>query len=381
MEPKAIAFSGHMMDARERPSPRFPRERIDEVKAEIEQEVAQRRAQGVELAVGSGACGADILFHEAAQAAGMRTWLVLPYPEEDFLRTAVRGFPGDWVPRYEAIRDAADKVVVLAPNCPLGNAVVSEYCNRVTCGLAQQFNASVGSPYRAEVLALWDGRRGDAIGGTHSMLQYATSHGLRASVLGSLAVPDAVPPTSPPNPDASSAQSVRGIVFCDAKRFSTLHDNQLSAYVHHYLGGVSRILKAKEDAVLMENTWGDGLFVVTDTLNTAASIALGIRDYVASVDWSGFALPDFGVRIATHVGPVHEFHDPVIGRTNFLGSQVNLAARLEPVTAVGHVYCSEAFAAMLSVEDMAADYRSAALGEMALPKEFGKQHVFELDYA
>jgi class 3 adenylate cyclase len=43
--------------------------------------------------------------------------------------------------------------------------------------------------------------------------------------------------------------------------------------------------------------------------------------------------------------------DPIIGRENVFGSQVNRAARIEPVTTPGCAFASEQFSAMLAAED------------------------------
>lgn len=49
-------------------------------------------------------------------------------------------------------------------------------------------------------------------------------------------------------------------------------------------------------------------------------------------------------------GPVYQRMDPIIGRENVFGSQVNRAARIGPVTTPGCVFASEQFAAALAVE-------------------------------
>jgi pilus assembly protein FimV len=79
------------------------------------------------------------------------------------------------------------------------------------------------------------------------------------------------------------------------------------------------------------------------------------------------------IRIARHCGPVFPSRDPILGRINFYGSQVNTAARIEPVTAPGSVCISEQTAAQLSTElQFACDY----IGDIALAKQYGRSRLF-----
>ena len=57
-------------------------------------------------------------------------------------------------------------------------------------------------------------------------------------------------------------------------------------------------------------------------------------------------LKNMNIRIGLHAGPAIRTMDPVIKQLNFMGSNVSRAARIEPVTPPGQVYCSEPFAAL-----------------------------------
>ena len=48
-------------------------------------------------------------------------------------------------------------------------------------------------------------------------------------------------------------------------------------------------------------------------------------------------------------GPVYEKFDPILGKSNFFGTHVNQAARIEPIVLPGSVFVSETVAAMLSL--------------------------------
>jgi class 3 adenylate cyclase len=98
------------------------------------------------------------------------------------------------------------------------------------------------------------------------------------------------------------------------------------------------------------NTWGDGLFLVFDTVVECAEFATRLLERMARVNWEKAGLPaDIAVRIGLHAGPVYRQRDPIIDQVNFFGTHVNRAARIEPVATPGCAFTSEQFAAALMV--------------------------------
>ena len=85
--PRVVVFSGHMIDLPGRSAPRFPQTSRQQIKHEIKLRLKEMNA-GVGFA--SGACGADLLFHEAMRELGGETHLVLPFAEDEFVRKAWR---------------------------------------------------------------------------------------------------------------------------------------------------------------------------------------------------------------------------------------------------------------------------------------------------
>jgi class 3 adenylate cyclase len=114
---------------------------------------------------------------------------------------------------------------------------------------------------------------------------------------------------------------------------------------------VKRVIDVTNPPPAFVNTWGDGLYVVFEGVVAGADFALRLVDRVKTVDWSGLGMPaDTTVRIGIHAGPVYQRMDPIIGRENVFGSQVNRAARIEPVTTPGCAFASEQFSAALAAE-------------------------------
>jgi hypothetical protein len=114
---RVILFTGHMVDAPDRPAEqrRFPRTREAEARARalIEAAVrAEREAGGAVVGIAGGACGGDILFHEVCRDAGVPTRLLLALPRERFQVTSVQHGGPDWVERYHALCDRLSPAVL-----------------------------------------------------------------------------------------------------------------------------------------------------------------------------------------------------------------------------------------------------------------------------
>ena len=86
-------------------------------------------------------------------------------------------------------------------------------------------------------------------------------------------------------------------------------------------------------------------------MRDAGLFALDLCDLVTSTKWADKGLPpSLSLRIALHAGPVYRCEDPITKQVNYTGTHVSRAARIEPITPAGHVYASQAFAALASVE-------------------------------
>jgi hypothetical protein len=127
--------------------------------------------------IASASCGADILFHEACRARKIPTTIVLPFPPNAFERRSVGGIQqGDWVERFRALiaNTPRDRLVALDLD-PEQNPYGA--CNRAILQLAQ---AATPAP---SLLALWDGRPGDAPGGTADMINRVREIGGRVVII------------------------------------------------------------------------------------------------------------------------------------------------------------------------------------------------------
>jgi hypothetical protein len=99
------------------------------------------------------------------------------------------------------------------------------------------------------------------------------------------------------------------------------------------------------------STWGDGLLCVFADAVDCAEFALKLLSKVNRTQWTSVGLPaTTTVRIGVHAGPVFTGFDPLIHEFAYYGRHVERAAMIEPVTTAGCVFCTQQFAALLSLQ-------------------------------
>lgn len=98
--PEVVAFAGHMIDAPNRATPRFPAVIEQRVKDAIKGAIRTLHAS---IGYCSLACGADILFAEAMAEEGCEVVLLIPFEKSDFINTSIRFAGEPWIKRYEEL--------------------------------------------------------------------------------------------------------------------------------------------------------------------------------------------------------------------------------------------------------------------------------------
>lgn len=117
---KVAICSGHMIDKPGRAEPRFPHTKEPAVRAAIEAQLDAWEIGAGDLAVCSGARGADILFAEACLARGAYVRLLLAKEVEEFVEDSVRLEKSDWVERFDRLRERCE--VATLPERPARTA-------------------------------------------------------------------------------------------------------------------------------------------------------------------------------------------------------------------------------------------------------------------
>ncbi|MDO8971699.1 MAG: adenylate/guanylate cyclase domain-containing protein [Saprospiraceae bacterium] len=256
----------------------------------------------------------------------------------------------------------------------MDNAMISECCNRTSLGLA--LIKAEAQAAKTHLFALWDRMPGDKYGGTQSMVEYAKTRpqGVEIVPLDALLPQNPQPKTETrPTP----GQQICAMLFADVAGFSKINEAQLPNFRKIYLEPLARLIESSQPSLLLEyNTWGDGLFCVFADMESAGRFALSMQEMIGSRNPAAYGLPaSFGLRISLHAGPVYEINDPILKKPSHIGTHVNFAARIETKTPIGHVYCSQTFAAMATAEG-AKGFECEYADEIQLPKTFGTHMVY-----
>jgi class 3 adenylate cyclase/tetratricopeptide (TPR) repeat protein len=394
--PPVVAFTGHMLDAPGRKSPRFAESAVESVRRRI-----ARLLDRLDVRIGyaSAACGADVLFHECLQRRGGESNVVLPFDREEFFQTSVNFAGETWIRRVEEILAKSSGVEQVTRGGYGGDDLLFAHANRVILGKAILRSRFLET--EPLLIAVWDGVRSNTPGGTADCVQTwresgfpfmvidpssaalskyagsATETGAEADKASAAGGKKARKPAAVPASKESGRQTV-AILFADLVGYSRLQEEQILSYVQGFLGTLAQAVRRSPFKPLFKNTWGDAVcFMFADPLE-AAECAMDMRDLVRDTDWSQWKLPkELNIRIGLHAGPVYRAREPLLERLNFFGSHVNQAARIEPITSPGNVYASEPFAALL-LADPRNRLDCRYVGVIVLPKEFGSYPIYHI---
>ena len=407
--PPVVAFTGHMLDAPGRKPPRFPETMADSARRAIE---AVLDRLGSSIGYSSAACGGDILFVESLQARGGEANVILPFDRREFLAVSV-SFAGErWERRASAVLDTASRVEIANPGSYGGEDLLFSFANRLILGKAIQRSRLLET--EAHLIALWDGRRSRAVGGTGEFVEVWEGTGRPLTVIdvrsdgaqGPLLTTRTTPGQAVQRGAAGSrqiraakakprrgprgsgrrlrpkggevARDVVAILFADLVGYSRFGEDQIPDYIRGFLGTLAGRLEGFPGRPVFKNIWGDALLFVYQDFAEAAEAAVELRDMVRETDWAALGLPeDLNIRVGLHAGPVYYAREPLLKRTNFFGFHVNQAARIEPITSAGNVYASEQFAALMLAHP-GNRLECRYVGVIVLPKQFGSYPIYHI---
>ena len=174
---QAIVFTGHMVDAPDRPTPRFPAAQVDAAARRIDAALAQIDAGPHDLAFTQGAAGGDLLFAEACLARGVPLRLLLPVDEREFVARSLLPVTDGavWYARFRAVVARLGHAPSEAPRVlgKLGDG--EDPFVRGNLWLLESALA-VGAE-RLCCICLWDGGGGDGPGGTRHLVEAVADAG------------------------------------------------------------------------------------------------------------------------------------------------------------------------------------------------------------
>jgi hypothetical protein len=183
---KVAICSGHMIDAPDRETPRFPAAKAEAVRVKVAQQLEEWKIGESDLSICGGACGADILFAEECLRRGAQIRLLLAQEVDDFVRDSVRHAGEDWVRRFHALREKTE--VEVLPEEP-GDAPVSIYA-RINLWIINTALIEAGDPGKIYALLVWDEKpTGDGPGGTSDFQQKVCQLGGQVEIINPTKLP------------------------------------------------------------------------------------------------------------------------------------------------------------------------------------------------
>jgi class 3 adenylate cyclase len=370
--PSLFVFAGHILS--EDDSGSMAEGSIPRVVEEIRSQLSQH---DVYYSLASAASGSDLLFLEAIQATGAASHIFLPWPEDDFVETSVH--PG-WRLRFQSALQHASHVQTLSNHCTPELPASLEYTTDVMIGSALLMAERLGVPARA--MAVWNGTQG-VPGGTASFVSKCRARAIPIEII---ELDESLSPAGEQvpghgcggAPQEGRASAIKAFLFSDVVGYSKFGEKQIPPFVEHFLQKLSVLTAGADSQPVICNTWGDALYAVFDSVNDAAVFALRFRDMVERTRWEDYGLPeDLGLRIGLHAGPAFSLYDPVIEKKIFTGFHTSWAARIEPVTLAGEIFCSEEFAALAAL-DSSRQFKTQYVGTFDLAKKFARKRLYRI---
>ncbi|MEO5843844.1 MAG: hypothetical protein ABIQ33_03280 [Caldimonas sp.] len=174
---QTILFAGHMVDAPDRPVPRFPAALVGAAARRIEAALDEIGAGREDLALTQGAAGGDLLFASACLDRGVPLRLLLPLAQSEFVAASLLPVVDGaaWHARFRAVVDRLDEAPREAPlelgALPAG----ADPFVRANLGLLE--SALAFGAERLRCICLWDGSGGDGPGGTRHLVDAVRAAG------------------------------------------------------------------------------------------------------------------------------------------------------------------------------------------------------------
>jgi tetratricopeptide (TPR) repeat protein len=166
-------FSGHMIDAQDRSTPRFPADKQEIAATAIAAALDKLGAGPEDLGLCSGACGGDLLFAEVLLLRKGRLEIRIPYDEPRFLAESVtfdkspQNVPDDWRERFYAVKANANTRVLRMPEELGPTPAGTNGYERLN--LWQLYTALSYGEDKVHFICLWNRQGGDGPGGTKHM--------------------------------------------------------------------------------------------------------------------------------------------------------------------------------------------------------------------
>lgn len=170
---QVLLFTGHMVDAPDRPTPRFPASKRGAAEQAIERVLDTLGAGPDDIALTQGAAGGDLLFGHSCLERGVQLQLLLPLAEPQFIEASVlpSADGSAWAQAFAHVKSRLaqpprEMPVALGPTAR--DTSPFERCNRWLLN-----TALAHGPDKLRLVCLWDGGGADGPGGTRHLVDEA----------------------------------------------------------------------------------------------------------------------------------------------------------------------------------------------------------------
>jgi tetratricopeptide (TPR) repeat protein len=197
---RVLIFTGHMIDAPDRPKPRFPADKESVARQKLKDaiEAEMKLGGGVSFGIAGGASGGDIIFHEVCFELGIPTHLYLAMPTGLYVNASVRKAGPDWVQRFRDLHTRLSDQGLVRVLSQLEDEPKDqkEYLpawlrSKPNYNIWQRNNLwmlhnalTAGGDDCVTLIALWDCEQtGDGPGGTSDLVQKVERRGAKAIVI------------------------------------------------------------------------------------------------------------------------------------------------------------------------------------------------------
>lgn len=355
----------------------LPPSREGELRERIDRVMAERR---VGFAFGSLSAGAEILFAEAALARDVELKVILPFETDEYRQLVVAPAGGEWLARFDrCLARATEPIHYATTDSYLGDNGLFLYASRMAMGLALSKATTLDTA--AQLIVVKDdpsAASGDRFVDHEAEFWSGSGFGVETVDTLPAAAKGEAGSLGREAPQRVGGRVVKSMLFGDVKGFSKLREAQLPVFAREVLGTFSRVLESFGTRIPVKNSWGDALYVVAEDAVTGADCALSLQEAIGELHPEAHGLPaHLGLRLGGHVGPVFPIDDPVLGYRSYMGVHVSRTARIEPITPVGSVYVTEAFAAALAL-DRTGRFTTEYVGHIPAAKDWGKLRVYVL---
>jgi hypothetical protein len=179
-----VIVTGHMTDAPDRATPRFPESEVRRVRDEVDAVFCSWDLGADDLLICGAARGGDLIAATAARSLGATVWALLAHPAEKFVTDSVEGGDPAWVKEFWGLLQHT-------PSWDLTD--IATFADRTDVYAATNEWMLATATHQAQgtapnLIAIWDRTDASGTGGTAHMVAETKQHNATIDVINPLPI-------------------------------------------------------------------------------------------------------------------------------------------------------------------------------------------------